>query len=141
MGAQANTLQAPHLCMFFNIGQIHIPPSFCHTAPAFFVLCAPLQNPAMSVAKNHHQIVLRAADASEKYEWLARLRNASDSRGGMGKAPPIAGATSQQLAQQQQGGPAAQQQGPASARRSTTGGAEAAPPEKKVTREGRWVAC
>lgn len=70
----------------------------------------------MSVAKNHHQIVLRAADAAEKFEWLARLRNASDPRGGMGRAGPLS-TTSQQLAQQQQqqaGGPSA-----AAARRTT----------------------
>ncbi|KAL4448267.1 hypothetical protein ABPG75_005486 [Micractinium tetrahymenae] len=88
------------------------------------------RNPAMSVAKNHHQIILRAADAAEKYEWLARLRNASDSRGGVGKAPPIAGATSQQLAAQQQ---QQQQQQPggsaAASRRTTTGGSEAPAPQ------------
>ncbi|PRW45025.1 dynamin-related GTPase isoform A [Chlorella sorokiniana] len=75
------------------------------------------KNPAMSVAKNHHQIVLRAADAAEKFEWLARLRNASDPRGGMGRAGPLS-TTSQQLAAQQQ-----QQAGAASAAgsRRTTG--------------------
>ncbi|KAL4421810.1 hypothetical protein ABPG77_001599 [Micractinium sp. CCAP 211/92] len=96
------------------------------------------KNPAMSVAKNHHQIVLRAADAAEKYEWLARLRNASDMRGGVGKAPPIAGATSQQLAAQQQQ-PQQQQQGgsaPAS-RRTTTAGSEPPPPEQKKGMFGR----
>ena len=73
----------------------------------------------MSVAKNHHQIIVRAADASEKYEWLARLRNASDSRGGVGKAPLLS-ATTQQLQQQQA----------AASRRATGGseGREAVPP-------------
>lgn len=87
----------------------------------------------MSVAKNHHQIILRAADATEKYDWLARLRNASDSRGGMGKAPPIAGATSQQLAAQQQQQPPPPQAGSAApSRRTTIGISEAAPqPEPK----------
>lgn len=92
----------------------------------------------MSVAKNHHQIVLRAGDAAEKFEWLARLRNASDPRGGMGRAGPLS-TTSQQLAAQQQ-----QQPGGASAAgsRRTTGsssvdreapaGQGAAPAEKKV---------
>jgi dynamin GTPase len=66
----------------------------------------------MSVAKNHHQIIVRAADAAEKFEWLARLRNAADARGGVGRAPPIS-TTTQQL-QQGQGGPAP--------RRASTGG-------------------
>ena len=101
----------------------------------------PAQNPAMSVAKNHHQIVLRAGDAAEKFEWLARLRNASDPRGGMGRAGPLS-TTSQQLAAQQQ-----QQPGAASAAgsRRTTGSSSVdreppAPPasaEKKV----RWGGC
>jgi hypothetical protein len=94
-------------------------------APAALPWCP--QNPAMSVAKNHHQIILRAADAAEKYEWLARLRNASDSRGGVGRAPPLS-ATSQQLA-------AGQAPGSAS-RRSTTGSAgsesPAPPPKDRV---------
>ncbi len=90
----------------------------------------------MSVAKNHHQIVLRAGDAAEKFEWLARLRNASDPRGGMGRAGPLS-TTSQQLAAQQQ-----QQPGGVSAAgsRRTTGSssvdreppAPPAPAEKKV---------
>ena len=95
----------------------------------------------MSVAKNHHQIVLRAADAAEKFEWLARLRNAADMRGGVGRAGPLS-ATSQQLAAQQQ-----QQQGGASAAgsRRTTGGSvdgghvppqPPQPQEKKVGWDG-----
>ena len=28
--------------------------------------------------KNHHSLVLRAGSASEKFMWLARLRNAGD---------------------------------------------------------------
>lgn len=98
------------------------------------------KNPAMSVAKNHHQIILRAGDAAEKYEWLARLRNASDMRGGVGKAPPIAGATSQQLAAQQQQQQPQQQPGgsAAASRRTTTGGSEVAPPpEQKKGMFGR----
>lgn len=83
------------------------------------------KNPAMSVAKNHREIILRAADAADKFEWLARLRNATDSRGGVGKAPLLS-ATSQQLQQQQ-----AQQGAPV--RRSNTGGAEAPPPPPPPT--------
>ena len=97
--------------------------------------CCP-QNPAMSVAKNHHQIILRAADAAEKYEWLARLRNASDSRGGVGRAPPLS-ATSQQLA-------AGQAPGSAS-RRSTTGSAgsesPAPPPKDRVGALAALLCC
>jgi hypothetical protein len=36
------------------------------------------QNPNKPVAKNHHQMVLRAESASEKYDWLARLRHATE---------------------------------------------------------------
>ena len=106
------------------------------------------QNPAMSVAKNHHQIVLRAADAAEKFEWLARLRNASDPRGGMGRAGPLSTTSQQLAAQQQQAGG-----GSAAGSRRTTGGsvdreapaAPAAPAEKKVRAcqggEGRAAVC
>lgn len=41
-----------------------------------------LQNPHKAVAKNHHQIVLRAESAAEKYDWLARLRQASEANAG-----------------------------------------------------------
>jgi len=43
----------------------------------------------MSVAKNHHQIVLRAGDAAEKFEWLARLRNAAGVCGRVATCPPL----------------------------------------------------
>lgn len=36
------------------------------------------QDPSKPCVKNHHSLVLRAASASEKYMWLARLRNAGD---------------------------------------------------------------
>ncbi|EFN56232.1 hypothetical protein CHLNCDRAFT_57648 [Chlorella variabilis] len=92
------------------------------------------KNPAMSVAKNHHQIVVRAGDAAEKYEWLARLRNASDSRGGVGRAPLLS-ATTQQLQQAQAG------QGPApgaAPRRASAGGAalERGPPPEPERPKG-----
>lgn len=110
----------------------HLPPK--HPLPTIN------QNPAMSVAKNHHQIVVRTADAAEKFEWLARLRNASSSSGGVGRAPPLS-TTSQQLAATQQGGASAGQSA-SNSRRTTGGGAEpvavaaAGQPEKKVRRRG-----
>ena len=58
----------------------------------------------MPVAKNNHQIILRAADASDKYEWLARLRNATEPGAGVGRAPRISG-TSAQYAAGAKGGP------------------------------------
>ena len=54
-----------------------------------------LQNPSLPVAKNHHQIILRAADASDKFAWLAGLRNACDAGGGQGKAPRLSASSAQ----------------------------------------------
>ena len=45
--------------------------------------------------KNHHSLVLRAESASDKYMWLARLKNASD--GASGGKTPVRGYTSDQL--------------------------------------------
>lgn len=64
------------------------------------------RNPNLPVAKNHHQIILRAADAGDKYDWLARLRNATEPGSGTGKGPKISGSSSQYLTQ---GGPQSQQ--------------------------------
>ena len=47
--------------------------------------------------KNHHSLVLRAESASDKYMWLARLKNASDGGGAPGGKPPVRGYTSEQL--------------------------------------------
>ena len=37
-----------------------------------------LQNPSKPLVKNHQSIVLRAESAPEKYDWLARLKFASE---------------------------------------------------------------
>ena len=37
-----------------------------------------VQDPSKPCVKNHHSLVLRAGSASEKFMWLARLRNAGD---------------------------------------------------------------
>lgn len=55
------------------------------------------RNPGMPVAKNHPQIILRAVDASEKYDWLARLRHASVPSAGKGSGRHISGTSSQYL--------------------------------------------
>lgn len=57
------------------------------------------RNPNLPVAKNHHQIILRAADAGDKYDWLARLRNATEPGSGTGKGPKISGSSAQYLNQ------------------------------------------
>lgn len=40
------------------------------------------KDPHQKVAKQHQAVILRAADPSEKYDWLARLRHASEPAGG-----------------------------------------------------------
>ena len=55
------------------------------------------RNPGMPVAKNHPQIILRAADASEKYDWLARLRHAAVPSAGPGSERRISGSSEQYL--------------------------------------------
>ncbi len=54
------------------------------------------QDPSKPCVKNHHSLVLRADSASEKFMWLARLKNASDGGGAGGRAP-LRGYTSEQL--------------------------------------------
>ena len=46
-----------------------------------------VQDPSKPCVKNHHSLVLRAASASEKYMWLARLRNAGDAAMGAKREP------------------------------------------------------
>lgn len=58
-----------------------------------------LQDPSKPCVKNHHSLVLRAESASDKYMWLARLKNAGEGTlpaGGPGR-PPIRPYTSQEL--------------------------------------------
>lgn len=51
------------------------------------------KNPSQKIAKHHQSVILKAADASDKYDWLARLRHAaepkehkgSNSQGGPGQ--------------------------------------------------------
>lgn len=85
-----------------------LPP--CHLHIPLF----PLQNPNKSVAKNHHQMILRADNASEKYDWLARLRHATEP--GVGGRARIAGK------QQQGGGAAAAEQEPEKEKVGAEGG-------------------
>lgn len=47
------------------------------------------KNPHQKVAKQHHAVILRAADASDKYDWLARLRRATEPGSGVAKGPKI----------------------------------------------------
>lgn len=54
-----------------------------------------MQDPSKPCVKSHHSLVLRAASASEKYMWLARLKNASEGTGG--SKTPIKSFTSEQL--------------------------------------------
>ncbi|EIE26899.1 hypothetical protein COCSUDRAFT_64712 [Coccomyxa subellipsoidea C-169] len=54
------------------------------------------KDPSKPCVKNHHSLVLRADSASEKFMWLARLKNASDGGGAGGRAP-LRGYTSEQL--------------------------------------------
>ena len=56
-----------------------------------------VQNPNMPVSKSHQQIILRASDAADKYDWLARLRAATEPSAGQGKAPRLTAASSQYL--------------------------------------------
>lgn len=53
------------------------------------------QDPSKPCVKNHHSLVLRAESASEKFMWLARLKNASEGSGGA--RPPVRGYTSDSL--------------------------------------------
>ncbi len=55
------------------------------------------RNPNLPIAKAHTVMILRAADAADKYDWLARLRNATEPGAGTGKGPKIAGTSSQYL--------------------------------------------
>ncbi|KAL4518145.1 hypothetical protein Ndes2526A_g01405 [Nannochloris sp. 'desiccata'] len=55
------------------------------------------RNPNLPIAKSHTVMVLRAADAADKYDWLARLRNATEPGAGTGKGPKISGTSSQYL--------------------------------------------
>ena len=57
---------------------------------------AGVQDPSKPCVKNHHSLVLRAESASEKFMWLARLKNASDGGGTSGRAP-LRSYTSDQL--------------------------------------------
>lgn len=70
------------------------------------------RNPNMPLVKNHHQMILRAADAADKYEWLARLRNGTQPGAGVGKGPPISATSSQYLSPQNSGAVAPRQQQP-----------------------------
>ncbi|BDA43116.1 Dynamin-2B [Coccomyxa sp. Obi] len=54
------------------------------------------KDPSKPCVKNHHSLVLRAESASEKFMWLARLKNASDGGGTTGRAP-LRAYTSEQL--------------------------------------------
>ncbi|KAK9915279.1 hypothetical protein WJX75_007044 [Coccomyxa subellipsoidea] len=45
------------------------------------------KDPSKPCVKNHHSLVLRAESASEKFMWLARLKNASDGTASGGRAP------------------------------------------------------
>jgi dynamin 1/3 len=62
-----------------------------------FISNAIVQNPNMPVSKSHQQIILRASDAADKYDWLARLRAATEPSAGQGKAPRLTAASSQYL--------------------------------------------
>lgn len=62
------------------------------------------KNPNRAVYKDHPYIILRAADAAEKYDWLARLRNATEPTGGAGKAPRISGNSAQYIPAGKDGG-------------------------------------
>ena len=84
------------------------------------------RNPNLPVAKNHHQIILRAGDAAEKYDWLARLRNATEPGAGAGKAPRISGNSAQYLQGQQGQGQGQQQPGAGGRPLSPTSPASAA---------------
>jgi len=53
------------------------------------------RNPNLPIAKSHTVMVLRAADAADKYDWLARLRKATEPGAGTTKGPKIAGTSSQ----------------------------------------------
>ncbi len=55
------------------------------------------RNPNLPIAKAHNVMILRAADAADKFDWLARLRNATEPGAGTGKGPKIAGTSSQYL--------------------------------------------
>lgn len=48
---------------------------------------AEVQDPSKPCVKNHHSLVLRTASASDKYMWLARLRNAGDAAMGVKREP------------------------------------------------------
>ena len=56
------------------------------------------QDPSKPCVKNHHSLVLRAESASDKYMWLARLKNAGEGtpQTAAGR-PPIRPYTSQEL--------------------------------------------
>lgn len=60
------------------------------------IISAGVQDPSKPCVKNHHSLVLRAESASEKFMWLARLKNASDGGGTSGRAP-LRAYTSDQL--------------------------------------------
>ncbi len=46
-----------------------------------------MQDPSKPCVKNHHSLVLRTGSASDKYSWLARLRNAGDAALGAKREP------------------------------------------------------
>eukprot|EP00887_Chlorella_sp_A99_P004268 scaffold15.g4268.t1 len=91
-----------------NAGSVSLLIRIMHKAsPAPGARSVVVVNPTLPVAKAHHQIILRANDASDKFEWLSFLRNACDPSGGQGKAGRL-----QATSAQYQGG-AAQAQSPA----------------------------
>lgn len=53
-----------------------------------------LQDPSKPAIKKHHSLVLRCESASEKYAWLARLKNVSETPA---VERPVRKYTSQQL--------------------------------------------
>lgn len=69
------------------------------------------RNPNRPVYKDHPQIILRAQDAADKYDWLARLRNATEPSGGAGKAPKITGTSAQYSMERLKTTPSEEQRG------------------------------
>jgi dynamin 1/3 len=79
------------------------------------------RNPNLPIAKAHNVMVLRAADAADKYDWLARLRNATEPGAGTGKGPRIAGNSAQYLGQQGPAGAGGRPLSPDSQQKANSG--------------------
>lgn len=62
------------------------------------------RDPALPVAKAHHALVLRCADAADKADWLGRLRAASMTTGAGGGTAPAAAAGAPAPAAESSGG-------------------------------------